>query len=179
VAKFILTKNKGLNSIEASESKFVWALMLAVFLACIWTGANSAEALGMIYALYDTGTLTLGNYYTLVVVCGIFAFFGVFLAGRFVIKNLASQMSDTRPSDGFIIQAASAIILMFCTVLYKVPISHSHVIVFCIIGMNVAQKKEVNYRGLGKMALFWVLTFPMAAAFAGLLYYGFLSFGLV
>jgi PiT family inorganic phosphate transporter len=178
IAKLILQKKKGLNTIEVSESKFIWALVVAVFFASIWTGANSAEALGMIYALYDNGTIAVADYYFLVVICGVFAFLGVFLAGRFVIKNLASQMSDTRPSDGFIIQAASAIILMFCTVLFKVPISHSHVIVFCIIGMNVAQKKEVNYSGLGKMALFWVLTFPMAAVLAGFIYYGFNLFGL-
>ncbi|KKN07937.1 hypothetical protein LCGC14_1061740, partial [marine sediment metagenome] len=114
----------------------------------------------------------------LVVVCGIFAFFGLFIAGRYVIRNLASQMTDTRPSDGFIIQLASALILMFTTVIYSVPISHSHVIVFCIIGMNIAQKKEVNYSGLGKMALFWVVTFPMAALLAGLIYTGFISFGM-
>ena len=47
-----------------------------------------------------------------------------------------------------------------------------------IIGMNFAQKKEVNYKGLGKMALYWVLTFPMAALLAGFIYYGFNLFGL-
>jgi len=33
-----------------------------------------------------------------------------------------------------------------------IPISHSHVIVFCIIGLNAAKKQEVDYRGIGKMA---------------------------
>jgi len=180
ISRFFLQKHKGLNKIENSERKFVWGLLFAVFLASIWTGANSAEALGMIYALYDNGTIpTLSIYYALVVVCGIFAFLGLIIAGRYVIRNLASQMTDTRPSDGFIIQLASALILMFTTVIWSVPISHSHVIVFCIIGMNVAQKKEVNYSGLGKMALYWVITFPMAALLAGLLYTGFISFGLI
>ncbi len=178
IAEAFLHKQKGLNKIEESERKFIWGLLVAVFLASVWTGANSAEALGMIYALYDNGTIDLGGYYFLVFICSIFAFLGVYLAGRYVIKNLASQMTDSRPSDGFIIQAASAIILMCCTVIWRVPISHSHVIVFCIIGMNLAQKKEVNYSGLGKMALYWVLTFPMAAVLAGFIYYGFISFGL-
>ena len=177
VSRFFLQKHKGLNNIENSEKKFIWGLLIAVFLASIWTGANSAEALGMIYALYGKQE-TIQIYYALVVVCGIFAFFGLFIVGRYVIRNLASQMTDTRPSDGFIIQLSSALILMFTTVIWKVPISHSHVIVFCIIGMNVAQKKEVNYSGLGKMAFYWVITFPMAALLAGLLYTGFISFGL-
>ena len=86
-------------------------------------------------------------------------------------------MIDTRPSEGFIIQVSSAIILMIAT-LWALPISHSHVIVFCIIGMSIAQKKEVDYKGLGKMGLYWVLTFPIAAFLAGFLYFILSSFGL-
>lgn len=178
IAKLFLSKLKGLNQIEKNESRFAWALLVAVFFAEIWVGANSAEALGILYALYSTGEISIEMYYLLVVICGIFAFLGLYIAGRFVIRNLASQLTDARPSDGFIIQLSSALILMVCTVVYSVPISHSHVIVFCIIGMNLAQKKEVDYRGLGKMFLFWILTFPIAALFAGLLYFGFISFGL-
>jgi len=86
-------------------------------------------------------------------------------------------MIDTRPSEGIILQSSSAIILMVAT-LFGLPISHSHVIVFCIIGLTVAQKKEVDYKGLGKMGIFWILTFPVAALLAGLIYSGFIYFGL-
>lgn len=178
IAKFFLSKLKGLNQIEKNESRFAWALLVSVFFAEIWVGANSAEALGILYALYSNGEISIGMYYLFVVICGIFAFLGLYIAGRYVIRNLASQITDARPSDGFIIQLSSALILMVCTVFFSVPISHSHVIVFCIIGMNIAQKKEVDYRGLGKMFAFWILTFPIAALFAGFLYFGFISFGL-
>lgn len=178
IERLYLSKKKGLNQIERSEKHFAYMLLVAVFFAEVWVGANSAEALGILYALYSNGTITYQGYYLFVIICGIFAFFGLFIAGRFVIKNLASQLTDARPSDGFVIQLASATILMVCTVFYSVPISHSHVIVFCIIGMNVAQRKEVDYKGLGKMFGFWVLTFPVAALGAGLIYFGFISFGL-
>lgn len=176
---FYLSRLRGLNKIEKSERYFSFILLIAVFFAELWVGANSAEALGILFALYTSGQITLNAYYFYVVGCAIMAFFGLFIAGRFVIKNLASQLSDSRPSDGFIIQLSSALILMVCTVIYSVPISHSHVMVFCIIGMNVAQRKEVDYKGLGKMALFWVLTFPCAAIMAGFIYYGFASFGFI
>jgi len=179
VDKLYLSKKKGLNEIEKSEKNFAWALVLAIIFAEIWVGANSAEALGILYALYSNGDLTIVGYYFFVVICALIAFLGLFLAGRYVIKNLASQLTDARPSDGFIIQLASAIILMFCTVIFSVPISHSHVIVFCIIGLNLAKKKEVDYGKLGKMFVFWVLTFPIAAILAGLIYFGFISFGMV
>ncbi|TFG23121.1 MAG: inorganic phosphate transporter [Promethearchaeota archaeon] len=174
-----LSKKKGLNEIEKSERNFAWALLFAIIFAEIWVGANSAEALGILYALYTNGNLTIVGYYFFVVICALIAFLGLFIAGRYVIRNLASQLTDARPSDGFIIQLASSIILMFCTVIFCVPVSHSHVIVFCIIGMNLAKKKEVDYGKLGKMFLFWVLTFPVAAILAGLIYFGFISFGMI
>jgi len=178
IEKLYLSKKKGLNEIENSEKKFSWALLIAIIFAEIWVGANSAEALGMLYALYSNGEITLVTYYIFVVICAILAFLGLYIAGRNVIRNLASQLTDARPSDGFIIQLSVAIILMFCTVIYSVPISHSHVIVFCIIGLNIAKKKDVDYGKLSKMVIFWVLTFPLAALMAGLIYFGFLSFGL-
>ena len=60
-----------------------------------------------------------------------------------------------------------------------IPISHSHVIVFSIIGLNAGKRQEVDYKGLGKMALYWVLTFPIAALVGGFIYLGFFMNGLI
>lgn len=176
-AKVLLSRLKGLNQIEKSEKTFKWFLLIAVLFAEIWVGANSGEALGILLGLRRINSITSGQYLIFAIFCGVFAFLGIYFAARFVIKNLASHMIDTRPSEGFIIQMSSAIILMIATLL-ALPISHSHVIVFCIIGMSIAQKKEVDYKGLGKMGLYWVLTFPIAAILAGFIYFGLSSFGL-
>jgi len=175
-AKFLLSRLRGLNQIEKSEKTFKWFLLIAVIFAEIWVGANSGEALGILLGLRENNSINSGQYITFAIFCGIFAFIGIYIAARFVIRNLASHMIDTRPSEGFIIQISSAIILMIAT-LFALPISHSHVIVFCIIGMSLAQKKEVDYKGLGKMGIYWVLTFPIAALLAGIIYLGFFSFG--
>ncbi|MFX1463518.1 MAG: anion permease [Promethearchaeota archaeon] len=177
IAKFYLSHLKGLNQIEKSERYFKWILLISVIFAEIWVGANSGEALGILYGLFDNGSLNIAQYFFYAVICGIFAGIGIYVAARYVIKNLASQMIDTRPSEGIILQSSSAIILMVATI-FGLPISHSHVIVFSIIGLSVAQKKEVDYRGLGKMGIFWILTFPIAALLAGLIYSGFIYFGL-
>ncbi|MHA2283235.1 MAG: anion permease [Promethearchaeota archaeon] len=176
-AKFFLSRLKGLNQIEKSEKSFKWLLLISVIFAEIWVGANSGEALGILLGLRVNESITSGEYIIYAIICAIFAFLGIYFAARYVIRNLASHMIDTRPSEGFIVQISSAIILMIAT-LWALPISHSHVIVFCIIGMSVAQKKEVDYRGLGKMGLYWVLTFPIAALLAGFLYFILSSFGL-
>ena len=178
IAKLYLTRLKGLNQIERSENYFKWTLVAAVIFAEIWVGANSGEALGILYGLLDNGSINFEQYYLFALFCGIFAFLGIFIAARYVIKNLASQMTDSRPSEGLIIQTSSAIILMIATLL-SIPISHSHVIVFCIIGINLAQKKEIETKSLSRMAIYWVLTFPIAAISAGLLYFGLMSIGFI
>ena len=170
IARVYLSRLKGLNQIERSERYLKWLLVIAVLFAEIWVGANSGEALGILYGLLDNGSIVVEEYFLYAFICGIFAFLGIYFAARFVIRNLASQMIDSRPSEGLIIQTSSAIILMIAT-LFGLPISHSHVIVFCIIGMNLAQKKEVEYKSIGKMGIFWVLTFPIAAFLAGVIYY--------
>ncbi|MCK4370844.1 MAG: anion permease [Candidatus Lokiarchaeota archaeon] len=175
-AKFLLSRLRGLNQIEKSEKTFKWFLFIAVIFAEIWVGANSGEALGILLGLRENSSITNGQYITFAIFCGIFSFVGIYFAARYVIRNLASHMIDTRPSEGFIIQMSSAIILMIAT-LFALPISHSHVIVFCIIGMSIAQKKEIDLKGLGKMGLYWVLTFPIAALLAGFIYLGLSSFG--
>jgi len=170
-AKFLLSRLRGLNQIEKSEKTFKWLLFIAVIFAEIWVGANSGEALGILLGLRENSSITNGQYITFAIFCGIFSFVGIYFAARYVIRNLASHMINTRPSEGFIIQMSSAIILMIAT-LFALPISHSHVIVFCII-----QKKEIDLKGLGKMGLYWVLTFPIAALLAGFIYLGLSSFG--
>ncbi|MHA2430928.1 MAG: anion permease [Promethearchaeota archaeon] len=177
IAKTYLSKLRGLNQIEKSERYFKWFLLGSVVFAEIWVGANSGEALGILYGLLNN-PLNLGQYFFFAIICGIFAFLGIFMAARYVIRNLASQMTDARPSEGLITQSSSSIILMIAT-LFGLPISHSHVIVFCIIGMNKAQKKELDLKNLGKMAIYWVLTFPIAAIMAGVIYFGLNLIGLV
>jgi PiT family inorganic phosphate transporter len=175
--KLFLSRLRGLNQIEKSEKNFKFMLLIAVIFAEIWVGANSGEALGILLGLRNNGSINNGQYITTAIFCAIFAFLGIYFAARYVIRNLASHMINTRPSEGFIIQMSSAVILMIAT-LMSLPISHSHVIVFCIVGLSIAQKKEVDYKGLGKMGLYWVLTFPVAALLAGFLYFVLSTFGL-
>ena len=176
-AKLLLSRLRGLDQIEKSEKTFKWFLLIAVLFAEMWVGANSGEALGILLGLRENSSIDFTQYFIFAIICSIFAFLGIYIAARYVIRNLASHMIDTRPSEGFIIQISSAIILMFAT-LWALPISHSHVIVFCIIGMSLAQKKELDYKGLGKMAAYWFLTFPIAALLAGFIYYILGLFGL-
>ena len=90
LAKVYLSKLKGLNQIEKSEKYFKWLLLAAVVFAEIWVGANSGEALGILYGLLDGGTLNLEQYIFYAFICGVFSCLGIYFAARYVVKNLAS-----------------------------------------------------------------------------------------
>jgi len=178
ISRVYLSKLKGLNKIEKVERYFTWLLLIAIVIAELFVGGNDgANAVGLLYGIHNNGSLTIVEYYILIVFCGLFLFLGLFTTGRYVIKNLASQMTDARPSEGFIIQSSTALIIMFCTVIWFLPVSHSHVIVFCILGLNVAQKKEIDYKAIGKMVFYWIITFPIAAGLASIIYFGFIILG--
>ena len=178
ISRVYLSKLKGLNKIERTEKYFTWLLFIAIIIAELFVGGNDgANAVGLLYGVYSNGSISTVEYYILIVFCGLFLFLGLFTTGRFVIKNLASQMTDARPSEGFIIQSSTGLIIMFCTVVWFLPVSHSHVIVFCIIGLNVAQKKEIDYKAIGRMVFFWIITFPIAAILASIIYFGFITLG--
>ncbi len=178
ISKVCLSKLKGLNKIERTEKYFTWLLLIAIIIAELFVGGNDgANAVGLLYGVYDSGSITTVEYYILIIFCGLCLFLGLFTTGRFVIKNLASQMTDARPSEGFIVQSSTGLIIMFCTVVWFLPVSHSHVIVFCIIGLNVAQKKEIDYKAIGKMVFYWIVTFPIAAILASVIYIGFITLG--
>ncbi|MHA1256812.1 MAG: inorganic phosphate transporter, partial [Promethearchaeota archaeon] len=178
ISKFYLSKLKGLNKIERTEKYFTWLLLIAIIIAELFVGGNDgANAVGLLYGVYGSGSITTVEYYILIIFCGLCLFLGLFTTGRFVIKNLASQMTDARPSEGFIIQSSTGLIIMFCTVVWFLPVSHSHVIVFCIIGLNVAKRKEIDYKAIGKMVFYWIVTFPIAAILASVIYIGFITLG--
>ncbi|MHA2288756.1 MAG: anion permease, partial [Promethearchaeota archaeon] len=117
LAKGYLSRLKGLNQIEKSEKSFKWMLLFAVIFAEIWVGANSGEALGILYGLLDNGSLNIESYVFFALLCGIASCLGIYFAARYVVRNLASHMIDSRPSESLITQISSALILMIATLL--------------------------------------------------------------
>lgn len=177
LGKFHLFRLKGLSQIEKSERIYTWLLLFSVLGCELFAGGNDGgKIVGLLYGLYNNGSIYVSQYFFFVVICGIFVFLGIFFVGRFVIKNLASQMIEARPSDGFVIQLSSMLILMVCTLL-ALPVSHTQVLVFAILGLNLAQRKESDYKAFGKMIAFWILTIPIAALLAGFIYFGFFCLG--
>ena len=83
-------------------------------------------------------------------------------------------MTELRPSTAFAAQLPTAAIMLFGTI-QKIPLSGSHMLVASLVGLAKASKTPMK-GGLWKIILVWILTFPVSALLAILIYFPVNSF---
>jgi PiT family inorganic phosphate transporter len=88
---------------------------------------------------------------------------GIAMAGGRVIETVGSKITDLNNTRGFSVNFAAATTVMASSKL-GLPVSTTHAAVGGVIGVGLARGFEaVNFRVLYAIALYWVLTVPMAA----------------
>jgi PiT family inorganic phosphate transporter len=92
---------------------------------------------------------------------------GIIILGRGVIQNL-SDLTELHPSSAFAAEIPVAVIL-FVGTMYGIPLSGSHMIVASLLGLAKARKAPIK-KGVWKISLIWIITFPMASFIAVILY---------
>ncbi len=168
----ILAKHmKGLERLEKLERSFGYVLIIVVGWTQISRGGNdSANALGIMYGLIDSGQLTDGTLITLLTLTtGVVLALGIVLIGRVVIKYVGNSLIAMRPSDAISIELATSITLFLATI-FGFPISGSHVLIFAVVGAGMVKGERPNKKAFTKMIISWVITFPIAAALSALIY---------
>ncbi|GAB4324218.1 MAG: inorganic phosphate transporter [Promethearchaeota archaeon] len=176
--KWLLPRFRGLESIERSEKKFAYLLLVTVLVTQISRGGNdAANAIGVFYALAEAnpGDVPLTG---LVVASAACLALGIVVIGRIVIRNLGENLVEMRPSDAFSIQLSVSLLVLICTLL-GLPISGTHILVFAMLGNAKARSVKSETKNLAKMVATWVLTFPVAMLVAMAFYAGFIHAGLV
>ena len=114
----ILAKHmKGLERLEKLERSFGYVLIVSR------GGNDSANALGIMYGLIDSGQLAEGTLITLLtLITGVVLALGIVLIGRIVIKYVGNSLIAMRPSDAISIELATSITLFLATI-FGFPIS--------------------------------------------------------
>ena len=105
------------------------------------------------------------------IACAVMISLGTAIGGWKVIKTLGHHLSKLTPVDGFAAETAASIVLSLAA-RWGVPVSTTHTITGCIMGVG-------SRRGLGavkwavgqKIILAWVFTLPTTAALAGGIYW--------
>jgi PiT family inorganic phosphate transporter len=96
---------------------------------------------------------------------------GTLSGGWKIVKTMGSKITKVTPFEGVTAETAGALTLYF-TEHWKIPVSTTHTITGSIIGSGLTKGvSAVKWGVTVKLIWAWVLTIPVSAALAALIYY--------
>jgi PiT family inorganic phosphate transporter len=158
----------------ASISKHFGRLQLvsAAFMA-LSHGTNDAQkVMGVItMALLAGGFITTFQVPVWVIIAaGSAIALGTAIGGWRVIKTLGVGMYHMRPVHGFAAETSASAVILGASGL-GLPVSTTHVITSCILGVGATRRlSAVRWGVVGKIMVAWIFTLPATAIMAALLY---------
>jgi len=164
----LLTRHKikhlnGFQDYERSENRYAYIILVVICITAFSRAGNDcSNAVGIVVGAGDIEISLL------LLVTGLSLATGIVLLGRIVIKNLG-QMTELRPSTAFAVQVPTAAVMLLGTI-QKIPLSGSHLLVASFVGLSKATKTPMK-KGLWKIVAIWLLTFPMSAILAIIMYF--------
>lgn len=162
--KYKLKHFNGFQDYERSENVYTYIILIVICITAFSRAGNdSSNAVGIVVGIGSDINLT-----ALLVLTGISLAVGIVVLGRIVIKSLG-KMTELRPSTAFAAQLPTAAVMLIGTI-QKVPLSGSHMLVASLVGLSKASNAPMK-KGLWKIVAIWLLTFPMSALLAIVLYF--------
>ena len=137
-------------------------------------GANDAQkTMGIIAVLlFSTGYLH-GEFYVpfwVVLSAQAAMALGTLMGGWRIVHTMGSKITRLTPHQGFCAETAGSIMLFSATSL-GVPVSTTHTITGCIMGVGAARRASaVRWGVAGNILVSWLLTVPASAGVAALVY---------
>jgi PiT family inorganic phosphate transporter len=96
---------------------------------------------------------------------------GTMSGGWKIVKTMGSKITKVTPLEGVAAETAGAITL-FMTEHFKIPVSTTHTITGSIIGVGLSKRVSAVRWGVTVNLLWaWILTIPVSAALAALIYF--------
>jgi PiT family inorganic phosphate transporter len=138
-------------------------------------GSNDAQKMmGVIFIAVVTGgflKITDPIPLWIVLACQSAMALGTYSGGWRIVKTMGQKITKLRPFEGFSAETAGAITL-FATALLGIPVSTTHTITGAIIGTGVTRRlSAVKWKVTLNLVWAWVITIPITALFAALLYW--------
>ena len=138
-------------------------------------GGNDAQkTMGIIAVLlYSQGYLGTTFYvpFWVVITCQAAIAVGTLAGGWRIVKTMGTKITRLTPMQGFCAETGGSIMLFTATEL-GVPVSTTHTITGCIIGVGAAKKVSAVRWGVAKeIVTAWIITIPAAGTIAALCYF--------
>jgi PiT family inorganic phosphate transporter len=154
-----------------------WSSKLQLFSAALYSlghGGNDAQKTMGIMAslLYSAGMLKTFHIPLWVVLAAHCAIaLGTLSGGWRIVKTMGQKITKLRPIDGCCAETASAFSIFLATYL-GIPVSTTHVITGAISGVGaIKNASAVKWQVTFRIVWAWILTIPMAALCAALVYW--------
>lgn len=164
----------------AVEKKFVFLQVLTACYIAFAHGSNDvANAVGPLSAALSTLGLTDGTVpIWILAVGGIGMVIGLATWGYRVIETIGTKITDLTPTRGFAAQFATATVVIAHSY-SSLPISTTHTLVGSVIGVGLAGGlAAVDLSVIGKIISSWIITVPVAAITAALIFTGLMGIGI-
>ncbi len=95
---------------------------------------------------------------------------GTLSGGWRIVKTMGQKITKLHPFEGFSAETAGAVTL-FGTALAGIPVSTTHTITGSIIGAGITKRlSAVRWKVTYKLIWAWVLTIPVSAVLAMIIY---------
>lgn len=162
INRYVIQNLDGFKDFERNEKIFSYILLGVI----CWTafsraGNDSSNAVGILIGVGMDIDFVL-------IITGISIALGIIILGRGVIENIGN-ITELHPSTAFAAEIPTAIILFVGTIL-GIPLSGSHMLVASLVGLAKARHAPTE-KGLWKVVLIWIITFPMAAIFSLVMFF--------
>jgi PiT family inorganic phosphate transporter len=157
------------------DSLFRTFQFVSASLYSIGHGGNDAQkTMGIITALlYSQGMLS-GDFHVpfwVVISCYAAMGLGTLMGGWRIVHTMGSKITRLTPMQGFCAETGGAITLFMATNL-GVPVSTTHTITGCIVGVGAAKRvSAVRWNIASSIVVAWVITIPAAAAISAVFYW--------
>ncbi len=165
----ILQKHKinhlnGFRDYERSENRYSYIILVVICITAFSRAGNdSSNAVGIVLGVGEKINVPI-----LLLMTGVSLAVGIIILGRIVIKSLG-KMTELRPSTAFAVQLPTAAVMLIGTI-QKIPLSGSHLLVASLVGLSKANNTPMK-KGLWKIVAIWLLTFPISAILAIVVYF--------
>lgn len=167
---FILVQNKRPGSINNHFKRL--QLLSSTFYA-ISHGTNDAQkTMGVIAAILLSSGIISHFYVPIWVILSAHGAIaaGTYFGGWRIVKTLGTKIKRLRPVDGFCAETGGGLVLLF-TALVGIPVSTTHVISGAVIGVgSVKNFSSVRWVVARRIFWAWILTIPISAGIAGIVY---------
>ncbi|MFX1320108.1 MAG: inorganic phosphate transporter [Promethearchaeota archaeon] len=158
----------GFQSLEKTEKSFTYIVLIVICITAFSRAGNDcSNAVGIVVGVGDI------QINLLLLITGLSLAGGLLILGRVVIKSVG-RITELYPSTAFAAQIPTAAILFVGTAL-GVPLSGSHMLVASLVGLSKASHTPTK-KGLWKIILIWLVTFPAAAILSIIIYFPVNSF---